>query len=74
MTNENGRRLLTMLLNEHIVVGGESSAVTEARSILADVDSIPLRDIFAFRDRHYHPGCHEYEAIEYLLAGDAEDE
>lgn len=74
MDNENGRRLLAMLLSEHVAVADETEAVTEARAIIDDADSIPRQTIVAFRDRHYHPGCHEYEAIAYLLAGDAEDE
>jgi len=48
VVNENGHRLLTMLLDEHTAVVGEARSVIEARAIL-DADVTKVRERIAGR-------------------------
>lgn len=43
MTNENGRKLLAMLLDDYVTSCGETSATTEARTVLAEQDIVTVR-------------------------------
>jgi len=49
MKNENGRRLLAVLLDEHIAVVGETWTAKEALAFLAAPDADDVRDGIAAR-------------------------